>query len=955
MGAALCLWACDPSDVDSDESEEVAEASSAIAEGIEDTTGLLPAVGRVTLQNGSCSGTLIGPDRVLFAGHCVTAIAAECSRFTFDQDATPVLTMRFPPAGSADTNAAGALVVAIDGVQVHPSFTRTDLFDACCPAGSTPAGCTSCNTFTNNKMSDVAIAHLAQPVAGVTPMTVLRKIGTRNPGLGQYPVNLVGLIGRDLVVAGTSATTQNPQGGFRAYALSTITAVNFDAPYSDILTGAACNGSQTVLPSAGKAITMTESVAANGGCPVPGDSGGPTFFNMTALGGTTFPELLSTEVLVAGADSAGNGAAPTCPRSVWFRYTATWDFNYTMTPNQGAAYTVPSNNGTFIGQRMVDFDADGVLDADDNCPVAPNPNQANCNEDAELARNYPLRGDACDPIPCPALEPRDPTKVVLQETNNGWFSSKIYTAVKDRLDITPIASNFFGNGAGHGHKRPAESLGGITSKYRYCHPNAVANVICGPTSIDDIFVDIVEGAPDPSRPYHQARMIPNPGSGSGVSQESLVFASANPPYPRRWKYQDDATLWTQQGWVTNLAGACSTGTCLDGRFWTHATTTKGRFNDPVNATTTYELNSNTTGFRVNNAGQASAADNASGKHLANHYESLPPDKLHLVTSSKPYQLPHVFWWKVCDLIPGWDGARGESSPLVGLPDGKWGVMQHEGNALVVDDLLTSTLRAKLGAGLVWAGGAEASLRQGTGGFHALAFAANGTALADVAGLTSGGLVGAGTDLSFTVPTNTGPAARTGFTGVYSRFDDLAFVVGGYTNPNTLARNIWMRHVKGTLGWTQVPLGTFTLEKVLAAQYSFRDARLWVLDESPNARRLLRIEPFSGLVQVVASWSPTVSFSKQWLVLDIDGNVVLASSSTTSTGLARFFSYGLSSATKPTIDSFEVLAGELLHPPAFDPKGHTLILRTGPNDAYGTTRRAELEGDVATFADLESIL
>ncbi len=52
----------------------------------------------------------------------------------------------------------------------------------------------------------------------------------------------------------------------------------------------------------------------------------------------------------------------------------------------------------------VDSDMDGAPDGCDNCPIA-NPSQANCNLDMEILGEELIRGDACDPNPCPSADP----------------------------------------------------------------------------------------------------------------------------------------------------------------------------------------------------------------------------------------------------------------------------------------------------------------------------------------------------------------------------------------------------------------------------------------------------------------------------------------------------------------------------------------------------------------------
>jgi hypothetical protein len=60
-----------------------------------------------------------------------------------------------------------------------------------------------------------------------------------------------------------------------------------------------------------------------------------------------------------------------------------------------------------------------------------------------------------------------------------------------------------------------------------------------------------------------------------------------------------------------------------------------------------------------------------------------------------------------------------------------------------------------------------------------------------------------------------------------------------------------------LRWARIKLPPHLLGDVIAATYSYRDGRLWVLDEDPTharhpRRRLVRIEPETGAFEIVAA-------------------------------------------------------------------------------------------------------
>lgn len=82
-----------------------------------------------------------------------------------------------------------------------------------------------------------------------------------------------------------------------------------------------------------------------------------------------------------------------------------------------------------------DRDRDGLGDACDSCPDVPNPDQANCNLDAEFGAGIaspdpsdalPGIGDACDPVPCGETE--------LGTTARGEADTRVVASSRIRVD-----------------------------------------------------------------------------------------------------------------------------------------------------------------------------------------------------------------------------------------------------------------------------------------------------------------------------------------------------------------------------------------------------------------------------------------------------------------------------------------------------------------------------------------
>lgn len=93
-------------------------------------------------------------------------------------------------------------------------------------------------------------------------------------------------------------------------------------------------------------------------------------------------------------------------------------------------------------------DTDELPDTIDNCPTVANPLQTNCNADAETVLGAPVRGDACDPNPCPS-------------GRSGVLASS--------SDI--VSASFGGTGIGANVTGQLRGVGTATAGFRWCPCN----------------------------------------------------------------------------------------------------------------------------------------------------------------------------------------------------------------------------------------------------------------------------------------------------------------------------------------------------------------------------------------------------------------------------------------------------------------------------------------------------
>jgi hypothetical protein len=167
-----------------------------------------------------------------------------------------------------------------------------------------------------------------------------------------------------------------------------------------------------------------------------GDSGGPFLATGSALG---FPAPFNTshEFLIGNASSAGT--IDGIPAGLYAD---------AFIPERGRYMEAR------IRQLHADGDTDGIVDAHDNCPDAPNPDQANCNAIAEGIHGASVLGDACDPVPCPGAS----MSRIRNVGSNFVCGSGHRLAGKfcfGRLDRNSLVQNSVGSSPIPSHEAPA--------------------------------------------------------------------------------------------------------------------------------------------------------------------------------------------------------------------------------------------------------------------------------------------------------------------------------------------------------------------------------------------------------------------------------------------------------------------------------------------------------------------
>jgi hypothetical protein len=523
----------------------VAAAAAALKNAPIAATADMPeiaAVAKLVTLDGDCTANLIGApgSRVMLtAAHCIFLVAQGCQNRMLD---TPSRVIFFGDDGKLTGPnkieipvAAAVAMPAAYGTRVSRCPAPTDPIPPCPgrddadqslfqkPSCKLAATCVEGGgTMGLRSDHDLALLWLAQaPPSSITPLPVLTS------GKGS-PVDQIFAVDSDAVTAwaGTSPFVTLTGYGPPSGGLDDTFRYAGSAPLFPVTTGLpafACDG--TAIDLGTGSFWQTLSSNANEAFSVPGDSGGALLFGAGPMPpGTIAPAHLPAGLgvpdrrFLAGINSRGGPVDPAG----------------TQHENDATSLLDP-DNAAWLVDRLHDFDGDGFSNESDNCVAVYNGDQANCNADAEREKQAAVLGDACDPVPCPAINTSGP----------GTGATGSACAIVRVVDRTNIALNTVGSHNIEGGFLKSQS--NIATKFRFCQIDTSRGITCAVADSQTSWEAFDTANPTGSG---AAENLWLPMTFTGAAPDptlSITYPSTNPAMT--WNAAGDLAAWVAAGQI----------------------------------------------------------------------------------------------------------------------------------------------------------------------------------------------------------------------------------------------------------------------------------------------------------------------------------------------------------------------------------------------------------------------